>query len=102
MTQIIVDKLIKWYEDTIHIINYLQPECPYCICVKRSTHKGICECFYYIFNYNLAGDEWIMYKCKDDLPYISFWYDIPDHYDTPQQIIHKLQVRIDILKEYPN
>jgi hypothetical protein len=102
MTQKIADLLIKWYEDTINIIKFSDLDTPYSICVQRSTQRGICYCFAYIFNYNLAGDEWIHSKCKDDLPYITFWYEIPDYDDTQEQIIHKLQFRIDILKQYPN
>lgn len=100
MTQELVDKLISHYEMVISKIKDIEDVSSVkFFLIETSTSLGICLCSALIFNKCLSDDDWILSKNRGFHGYIA---SVPVDGTSKEDIIELLQIRLDILKQFPN
>lgn len=96
MTQELANKLIAWYEETIRLIKKDEESC-YEIIEARSVHRGICYCSFNIFGIVIKTDDFVIKHVKKGV----YWGgERPEWFNTLEENIQCLQLRIDILKTF--
>jgi len=99
MTQELVDKLIDHYDMVINRINETEQLSLIMIILQKShTNLGICKCAL-AFGQDVFNNEWILSKIIGEGAYMA---PVPQLRRTKSQIIECLQIRVDILKQFPN
>ena len=98
MTKELAQKLIAWYEESITMIekeeklkNILG------ILRERGINRGVCRCALVNFNTDIFEDSWVRIKTKWAG---FFWGKEPIYATTKEDVIQRLQLRVDILKTF--
>ena len=95
MTQELANKLIAWYEETIRLIKKDEKDC-YKIIAARGVHYGVCYCSHKIFGIIMETNDFVI-KHQDGM----YWGGKrPERFNTLEENIQCLQLRIDILKTF--
>lgn len=96
MTQSLIDKLIKHYEDSIALIQATEDKNTIeDILTNRKINYGLCYCAKEVFDEEIYEDKWI--KSKSDRN--GFIYEIPLG-EEKETAIECLQYRVDIMKTF--
>jgi len=100
MTQELIDALIAHYEMVINRIKYVEDIVPIDdFLIETSTVLGICYCASRVFNKDIGDDDWILSKTGGLHSYIA---EKPFGKESKEEVIKLLQIRLDILKQFPN
>ena len=97
MTEELAQKLIAWYEESIAMIEKEEgPKNIPGILWKRGINRGVCRCAFVIFNIDLDEDSWVKSRTNQR----GYWGELPVYTATKEEVIQRLQLRVDILKTF--
>ncbi len=101
MNQELANKLIKWYEESISEIKEKEIGLDKALelCCDKKIEQGLCLCSEKIFGVLLYADKWINYQVTKNRR-ILFLCDKPSSASNLENLIERLQFRVDTLKTY--